>query len=55
MGPNGNAREISDACKVLEENIEEVDGVVSSLMPEHRRVSVLELLWGARIVMHFAP
>ena len=44
MGPNGNPGKILDASEVLEEITEEVDGMVSSLVPEHRRISIRELL-----------
>ena len=44
MGSNGNPGEILDACEVLEENFEEVDGTVSSLVSEHRRISIRDLL-----------
>ena len=44
MGRNGNPGEILDFCEVLGETIEEVDGMVSLLVPEHRRISIRELL-----------
>ena len=43
-GANGNPGDVLDACERLEENIEDFDGMVSSLVLEHRRIYIWGLL-----------